>query len=177
MTGRRPLRAGPPSNEARLLVAVERLAHDVSTAVLSHCDLHCCDGTGPDDGHRVPDTPQKPTDPKDKKQPKKTDPIPIGTDTACEQARTGVKGQVAVRVAVATAPVPLDPTMATFIVPGALPGNPASPVDHLQQVPAGDDIVYVSLSTNQPVGAYVAHLCAQVGNMDQAFVIYLDGLP
>jgi hypothetical protein len=152
----------------RLLAATEQLVDDLSTAVLSHMDLHLGDGTG--------SAARKAGDEMTAVAKGVTEAFAVGTETQCHQADTGTKGEVCVPVPVATYPLPLAVCKAMAIVPGQLPGYPATPVTAPTQVMPGEDVVDVSISATLAPGLYAGHLADSTGNVQRPFLIFLDGL-
>lgn len=153
----------------RLLAATERLMDDASTAVVSACDMFWADDPGSPPG---PDGLNAVTS----MAKAVTEAFTVGTETSCMQADSGAKGQVAVQVPVATFPLPLGLCVAMSIVPGQLPGAPATPVTCPSYVPTGDDVVNVSINAAQAPGLYCGHVGDQSGNLKRPFLIFLDGL-
>jgi hypothetical protein len=149
----------------RLLAATERLLDDVSVAVVTQndllLDLLWRDDTDPNDVGVLDDM---------------LDVFTVGTSTHCVQADTGTKGQVAVQVPEAAVPLPLAPCLAMSIVPGQLPGKPATRVTCPSNVPGGDAVVNVSIEAAEAPGLYVGHVSDQSGSMQRPFLIFLDGL-
>jgi hypothetical protein len=152
----------------RLLAATERLLDDAATAVASAVDLWSAD----EDGNGTPNTVNEMMH----LAKTATEAFTVGTQTDCVQADTGTKGEVTVQVPVATYPLPLTACHAMSIVPGTLPGAPATPVSCPTHVPSGDAVVNVGVSATQAPGLYVGHVADQSGNMKRPFVIFLDGL-
>ncbi len=152
----------------RLLAATERLIDDLSTAVLSHTDLHLGDGTG--------SAARKAEDEMTALAKAATEAFAVGTNTKCRGADTGTKGQVCVPVPMAAYPLPLAPCTAMAIVPGQLPGQPATQVSAPAQVGQGQDVVDLSISPTLAPGLYAGHLADSTGNMQRPFLIFLDGL-
>jgi hypothetical protein len=157
----------------RLLTATERLLDDAFTVVESHAALHGCDdGIGITARTVGPN----PTTELITVIEAATEAFTVGTNTACVQADTGTKGEVAVQVPVATFPLPLGACLAMAIVPGQLPGPAATQVSCPPEVPSGDDVVNISVSATLAPGLYAGHVRDQSGNLQRPFLIFLDGL-
>jgi hypothetical protein len=152
----------------RLLAATERLVDDVSSAVLGHLDLHFGDGDGV--------AARKAQDETTSLAKGVTEAFAVDPSNSCRQADTGTKGEVCVPVPVATYPLPLAVCRAMAIVPGQLPGQPATQVSAPGQVPAGSDVVDISISPTLAPGLYAGHLQDLTGNLQRPFLIFLDGL-
>lgn len=152
----------------RLLAATEQLVDDVSTAVLGHMDLHLGDGST---AGKV-----DPSDEVSSVAKKATEAFAVGTSTHCRQADSGTKGEVSVPVPVATYPLPLDACRAIAIVPGQLPGPPATQVSAPTQVAPGEDVVDLSIAVSLAPGLYAGYLVDLTGNLQRPFLIFLDGL-
>jgi hypothetical protein len=166
--------------EERLLAAVDRLASDVATAVVSHCDLHSCGCDG--SGHPlVPSAVLKPStpgvDPLGTILSDVKDVFAVATHTDCQPADTGTDGQVCVPVPSAAFALPLAGCLATAIVPGHLPGLPSAHVSMPAMVPPQTTQIDVSIDPSLPVGLYSGHVVDQGNTMQRPFLIYLDGLP
>ena len=62
------------------------------------------------------------------------------------------------------------------IVPGQLPGLPATQVMCPTEVPSGDGTVNVAIDVTKAPGLYIGHVGDQSGNVKRPFLIFLDGL-
>jgi hypothetical protein len=153
----------------RLLAAAEHLADDVTTLLLSHHDLHLCDGQGVATGT---------IDPGDILVVAKaaTEVFAVGTDTTCVKADSGTRGEVVVQVPTATYALPLAACTMVAITPGTLPGPPQTAATAPTQVPAGAGTVTVSIADTLPPGLYMGHLVDASANLRRPFLIFLDGL-
>ncbi len=104
--------------------------------------------------------------------------VPLGS--SCQEAATGVPGEVRVDVASSTALastglVPLAPLGLDLIVAGTDPSTPAGPyAANYHQAAGGADVVVVQTPANNPRGLYLGQVGS--GSAGSPVVIYLDGL-